>query len=337
MIKVAINGFGRIGRLAFRAGIVADDIEIVAINAPDKTPAQLAYTVKYDSVHGRFQGTVEYDDNSITVNGKRVAVVGNRNPAELPWGEMGVEYVLECTGAFLTTEKAQAHLDAGAQVVVLSGPSKDDTPMFVCGVNLDKYTPDIKVVSNASCTTNCLAPLAKVINDNFGIVEGLMTTVHASTATQAIVDGFPKKKDLRGARSIYNNIIPASTGAAKAVGKVIPELNGKLTGMSMRVPTPDVSVVDLTVRLEKAATMDDIKAAMKAASEGSMKGVLEYVDDEVVSSDFRTDLHTSIFDAQAGISLNDHFVKLVAWYDNEWGFSNKMLDLTRHIDSVRNA
>ena len=337
MIKVAINGFGRIGRLAFRAGIVADDIEIVAINAPDKTPAQLAYTVKYDSVHGRFQGTVEYDDNSITVNGKRVAVVGNRNPAELPWGELGVEYVLECTGAFLTTEKAQAHLDAGAQVVVLSCPSKDDTPMFVCGVNLDKYTPDIKVVSNASCTTNCLAPLAKVINDNFGIVEGLMTTVHASTATQAIVDGFPKKKDLRGARSIYNNIIPASTGAAKAVGKVIPELNGKLTGMSMRVPTPDVSVVDLTVRLEKAATMDDIKAAMKAASEGPMKGVLEYVDDEVVSSDFRTDLHTSIFDAQAGISLNDHFVKLVAWYDNEWGFSNKMLDLTRHIDSVRNA
>lgn len=337
MIKVAINGFGRIGRLAFRAGIVADDIEIVAINAPDKTPAQLAYTVKYDSVHGRFQGTVEYDDNSITVNGKRVAVVGNRNPAELPWGELGVEYVLECTGAFLTTEKAQAHLDAGAQVVVLSGPSKDDTPMFVCGVNLDKYTPDIKVVSNASCTTNCLAPLAKVINDNFGIVEGLMTTVHASTATQAIVDGFPKKKDLRGARSVYNNIIPASTGAAKAVGKVIPELNGKLTGMSMRVPTPDVSVVDLTVRLEKAATMDDIKAAMKAASEGPMKGILEYVDDEVVSSDFRTDAHTSIFDAQAGISLNEHFVKLVAWYDNEWGFSNKMLDLTRHIDSVRNA
>ena len=337
MIKVAINGFGRIGRLVFRAAVVSDDIEVVAINAPDKTPAQLAYTVKYDSVHGRFNGTVESDDSSIIVNGKRVPIVGNRNPAELPWGEMGVEYVLECTGAFLTTEKAQAHIDAGAQVVVLSGPSKDDTPMFVCGVNLDSYTPDIKVVSNASCTTNCLAPLAKVINDNFGIVEGLMTTVHASTATQAIVDGFPKKKDLRGARSVYNNIIPASTGAAKAVGKVIPELNGKLTGMSMRVPTPDVSVVDLTVRLEKAATMDDIKAAMKAASEGPMKGVLEYVDDEVVSSDFRTDLHTSIFDAQAGISLNDHFVKLVAWYDNEWGFSNKMLDLTRHIDSVRNA
>ena len=336
MIKVAINGFGRIGRLAFRAGIVADDIEIVAINAPDKTPAQLAYTVKYDSVHGRFQGTVEYDDNSITVNGKRVAVVGNRNPAELPWGELGVEYVLECTGAFLTTEKAQAHLDAGAQVVVLSGPSKDDTPMFVCGVNLDKYTPDIKVVSNASCTTNCLAPLAKVINDNFGIVEGLMTTVHASTATQSVVDGF-SKKNWRLGRSIYNNIIPTSTGAAKAVGKVIPELKGKLTGTSMRIPSGDVSIVDLTVRLEKAASYDEICAAMKAASEGSMKGVLEYVDEEVVSSDFKTDAHTSIFDAKAGLALNDNFVKLMAWYDNEWGFSNKMLDLTRHMDKVRKA
>ena len=244
MIKVAINGFGRIGRLAFRAGIVADDIEIVAINAPDKTPAQLAYTVKYDSVHGRFQGTVEYDDNSITVNGKRVAVVGNRNPAELPWGELGVEYVLECTGAFLTTEKAQAHLDAGAQVVVLSGPSKDDTPMFVCGVNLDKYTPDIKVVSNASCTTNCLAPLAKVINDNFGIVEGLMTTVHADTATQEVVDGF-SKKNWRLGRGVHGNIIPTSTGAAKAVGKVIPELKGKLTGTSMRIPSADVSILSL--------------------------------------------------------------------------------------------
>ena len=269
MIKVAINGFGRIGRLAFRAGIVADDIEIVAINAPDKTPAQLAYTVKYDSVHGRFQGTVEHDDNSITVNGKRVAVVGNRNPAELPWGEMGVEYVLECTGAFLTTEKAQAHLDAGAQVVVLSGPSKDDTPMFVCGVNLDKYTPDIKVVSNASCTTNCLAPLAKVINDNFGIVEGLMTTVHADTATQEVVDGF-SKKNWRLGRGVHGNIIPTSTGAAKAVGKVIPELKGKLTGTSMRIPSADVSIVDLTCRLEKGATYDEICAAVKAASEGAM-------------------------------------------------------------------
>ena len=300
MIKVAINGFGRIGRLAFRAGIVADDIEIVAINAPDKTPAQLAYTVKYDSVHGRFQGTVEYDDNSITVNGKRVAVVGNRNPAELPWGELGVEYVLECTGAFLTTEKAQAHLDAGAQVVVLSGPSKDDTPMFVCGVNLDKYTPDIKVVSNASCTTNCLAPLAKVINDNFGIVEGLMTTVHADTATQEVVDGF-SKKNWRLGRGVHGNIIPTSTGAAKAVGKVIPELKGKLTGTSMRIPSADVSIVDLTCRLEKGASYDEICAAVKAASEGPMKGVIEYCEDEVVSSDFITDPHTSIFDAKAGL------------------------------------
>ena len=315
---------------------VADDIEIVAINAPDKTPAQLAYTVKYDSVHGRFQGTVEYDDNSITVNGKRVAVVGNRNPAELPWGEMGVEYVLECTGAFLTTEKAQAHLDAGAQVVVLSGPSKDDTPMFVCGVNLDKYTPDIKVVSNASCTTNCLAPLAKVINDNFGIVEGLMTTVHADTATQEVVDGF-SKKNWRLGRGVHGNIIPTSTGAAKAVGKVIPELKGKLTGTSMRIPSADVSIVDLTCRLEKGASYDEICAAVKAASEGPMKGVIEYCEDEVVSSDFITDPHTSIFDAKAGLALNDNFVKLMAWYDNEWGFSCKMLDLTRHIDKVRKA
>ena len=332
MIKVAINGFGRIGRLAFRAGIVADDIEIVAINAPDKTPAQLAYTVKYDSVHRRFNGTVEYDDNSITVNGKRVAVVGNRNPAELPWGEMGVEYVLECTGAFLTTEKAQAHIDAGAQVVVLSGPSKDDTPMFVCGVNLDKYTTDMKVVSNASCTTNCLAPLAKVINDNFGIVEGLMTTVHADTATQEVVDGF-SKKNWRLGRGVHGNIIPTSTGAANAV----PELKGKLTGTSMRIPSADVSIVDLTCRLEKGASYDEICAAVKAAAEGPMKGVIEYCEDEVVSSDFITDPHTSIFDAKAGLALNDNFVKLMAWYDNEWGFSNKMLDLTRHIHSVRHG
>jgi len=340
MIKVGINGFGRIGSLAFRAAIKSDDIEVVAINAPGHPASHIAYCVKYDTVHGRFDGEVvgNDEDSTVTVNGKVVKVLSDksyRDATLIPWGELGVDYVLECTGVYLTKEKAQAHIDAGAKVVIMSGPAKDDTPMFVCGVNLDKYTKDMQFVSNASCTTNCLAPMAKVINDNFGIVEGLMTTVHASTATQAIVDGFPKKKDLRGARSIYNNIIPASTGAAKAVGKVIPELNGKLTGMSMRVPTPDVSVVDLTVRLEKAATMDDIKAAMKAASEGSMKGVLEYVDDEVVSSDFRTDLHTSIFDAQAGISLNDHFVKLVAWYDNEWGFSNKMLDLTRHIDSVR--
>ncbi len=335
-IKVGINGFGRIGRLVFRAGIVADDIEIVGINAPDKTPEQLAYTVKYDSVHGRFNGTVESDADSITVNGKRVPILNSRDPSVLPWGKLGAEYVLECTGAFLTTEAAQAHLDAGAQVVVLSGPSKDDTPMFVCGVNLDKYTPDIKVVSNASCTTNCLAPLAKVINDNFGIVEGLMTTVHADTATQSTVDNF-SKKNWRLGRTILGNIIPTSTGAAKAVGKVIPELKGKLTGTSMRIPSADVSIVDLTCRIDKAASYEEICAAMKAASEGPMKGVVEYVDDEVVSSDFIGDANTSIFDVRAGLSLNEHFVKLMAWYDNEWGFSNKMLDLTRHIDSVRHG
>ena len=335
-IKVGINGFGRIGRLVFRAGIVADDIEIVGINAPDKTPEQLAYTVKYDSVHGRFNGTVESDADSITVNGKRVPILNSRDPSVLPWGKLGAEYVLECTGAFLTTEAAQAHLDAGAQVVVLSGPSKDDTPMFVCGVNLDKYTPDIKVVSNASCTTNCLAPLAKVINDNFGIVEGLMTTVHADTATQSTVDNF-SKKNWRLGRTILGNIIPTSTGAAKAVGKVIPELKGKLTGTSMRIPSADVSIVDLTCRIDKAASYEDICAAMKAASEGPMKGVVEYVDDEVVSSDFIGDANTSIFDVRAGLSLNEHFVKLMAWYDNEWGFSNKMLDLTRQIDSVRHG
>ena len=335
-IKVGINGFGRIGRLVFRAGIVADDIEIVGINAPDKTPEQLAYTVKYDSVHGRFNGTVESDADSITVNGKRVPILNSRDPSVLPWGKLGAEYVLECTGAFLTTEAAQAHLDAGAQVVVLSGPSKDDTPMFVCGVNLDKYTPDIKVVSNASCTTNCLAPLAKVINDNFGIVEGLMTTVHADTATQSTVDNF-SKKNWRLGRTILGNIIPTSTGAAKAVCKVIPELKGKLTGTSMRIPSADVSIVDLTCRIDKAASYEDICAAMKAASEGPMKGVVEYVDDEVVSSDFIGDANTSIFDVRAGLSLNEHFVKLMAWYDNEWGFSNKMLDLTRHIDSVRHG
>ena len=342
MIKVGINGFGRIGSLAFRAAIKSDDIEVVAINAPGHPATHIAYCVKYDSVHGRFDGEVvgNDEDSTVTVNGKVVKVLSDkayRDATQIPWGELGVEYVLECTGVYLDKEKAQAHIDAGAKVVVMSGPAKDDTPMFVCGVNLDKYTADMQFVSNASCTTNCLAPITKVVNDNFGVVEGLMTTVHASTATQSIVDGFPKKKDLRGARSIYNNIIPSSTGAAKAVGKVIPELNGKLTGMSMRIPAPDVSVVDVTFRLEKAATYDEICAAMKAASEGPMKGILEYVDDDVVSSDFRTDPHTSIFDARAGIALNGNFVKLVAWYDNEWGFSNKMLDLTRHIDSVRKA
>ena len=342
MVKVGINGFGRIGKLAFRAAMKSDDIEVVAINAPGHPASHIAYCTKYDTVHGRFDGDVvgNDEDSTVTVDGKVVKVLSDkiyRDATLIPWGELGVDYVLECTGAYLTKEKAQAHVDAGAKVVIMSAPAKDDTPTFVCGVNLEEYTPDMQFVSNASCTTNCLAPIAKVVNDNFGIIEGLMTTVHASTATQSIVDAFPKKKDLRGARSIYNNIIPASTGAAKAVGKVIPSLKGKLTGMAMRVPTGDISVVDLTVRLEKSATMEEICAAMKAASEGSMKGVLEYVDDEVVSSDFRTDPHTSIFDAQAGIALNGNFVKLVAWYDNEWGFSCKMLDLARHIDKVRKA
>ena len=334
-IRIGINGFGRIGRLVFRAGIVRDDIEIVAVPAPGKKPEQLAYVVKYDTVHGRFNGSVDVVDGNLVVNGKTVKLLDSRDPAQLPWGELGVDYVLECTGKFLTKEAAQPHLDAGAKVVVLSGPSKDDTPMFVCGVNLDKYDPSMTVVSNASCTTNCLAPLAKVINDNFGIVEGLMTTVHAGTASQQVVDAF-SKKNWRLSRSCFDNIIPTTTGAAKAVGKVIPELKGKLTGMSMRIPSADVSIVDLTCRLEKGATMDEICAAVKAAVDGPMAGVMEYVDEEVVSSDFRTDPHTSIFDAKAGISLNPNFVKLVAWYDNEWGFSNKMLDLTAHIDSVRN-
>jgi glyceraldehyde 3-phosphate dehydrogenase len=336
-IKIGINGFGRIGRLVFRAAVTRDDIEIVGINAPDKTPEQLAYVVKYDTVHGRFNGTVECetgDSPALVVCGKRVPLLSSRNPAELPWGKLGAEYVLECTGKFLTKESVQPHLDAGAKVVVLSGPSKDDTPMFVCGVNLEKYTPDMQVVSNASCTTNCLAPLAKVINDNFGIVEGLMTTVHAGTASQSVVDGFDKK-NWRLGRSCFGNIIPSTTGAAKAVGKVIPALKGKLTGMSMRIPSADVSIVDLTCRLEKGASYDEICAAVKAACAGPMKGIMAYTDEEVVSSDFRTDPHTSIFDAKAGISLNDNFVKLVAWYDNEWGFSCKMLDLTAYIDSVR--
>ena len=336
MIKIGINGFGRIGRLVFRAAICADDIEVVAVNAPDKTPEQLAYTVKYDSVHGRFHGTVDCEGGenpALIVNGKRVALLNNRDAKLLPWGELGVEYVLECTGAFLTKEKAQDHLDAGAQVVVLSGPSKDDTPMFVCGVNLDAYTHDIKIVSNASCTTNCLAPLAKIINDNFGIVEGLMTTVHADTATQQVVDGF-SKKNWRLSRGVHGNIIPTSTGAAKAVGKVIPELNGKLTGMSMRVPTLDVSVVDLTVNLAKPAKYEEICAAMKAASEGELKGILGYTDEAVVSSDFLGDTRTSIFDADAGIALTDTFVKVVSWYDNEIGYSNKVLELIEHMYSV---
>ena len=332
-IRIGINGFGRIGRLVFRAGIVRDDVEIVAVNAPDKTPEQLAYATKYDSVHGRFNGTVEVVDGNLVVNGKNVKLLNSRDPSQLPWGELGVDYVLECTGKFLTKEAAQPHLDAGAKVVVLSGPSKDDTPMFVCGVNLDKYDPSMTVVSNASCTTNCLAPLAKVINDKFGIIEGLMTTVHAGTATQNVVDAF-SKKNWRLSRSCFENIIPSTTGAAKAVGKVIPELNGKLTGMSMRVPTLDVSVVDLTVKLAKPATYEDICKAMKDASEGELKGVLGYTDEEVVSSDFLGDSRTSIFDKKAGIALTDTFVKVVSWYDNECGYSNKMVELIRHMSAV---
>ena len=328
-IKVGINGFGRIGRMVFRASLNHPEIEIVGIN--DLCPADyLAYMLKYDTMHGQFQGTVESTENAIVINGKEIPVCAERNPADLPWGKLGAEYVVESTGLFLTQEKAQAHLEAGAKKVVMSAPSKDATPMFVCGVNLDKYTKDMKFVSNASCTTNCLAPLAKVINDNFGIIEGLMTTVHATTATQKTVDG-PSHKDWRGGRGASQNIIPSSTGAAKAVGKVLPELNGKLTGMAFRVPTPNVSVVDLTVRLEKAATYEQIKAAVKAAAEGEMKGVLGYTEDDVVSTDFNGEVCTSVFDAKAGIALNDNFVKLVSWYDNETGYSNKVLDLIAHI------
>ena len=333
-IKVGINGFGRIGRLVFRAGIVRDDIEIVAVNAPDKTPEQLAYVTKFDSVHGRFNGSVEVVDGNLVVNGKTVKVLGSRDPSQLPWGELGVDYVLECTGKFLTKESAQPHLDAGAKVVVLSGPSKDDTPMFVCGVNLDKYDTSMTVVSNASCTTNCLAPLAKVINDKFGIIEGLMTTVHAGTATQNVVDAF-SKKNWRLSRSCFENIIPSTTGAAKAVGKVIPELKGKLTGMSMRIPAPDGSIVDLTVSLAKETTYEEVCAAMKAACEGELKDVMAYEEQPIVSSDIIGETHSSIFDAQAGIALNGHFMKLCAWYDNEYGFTCNMMRLLAHIASVR--
>ena len=334
-IKVGINGFGRIGRMVMRCCMDHPNIEIVGVN--DLCPADyLAYMLKFDTMHGKFKGEVSSEGNNIVVNGKAIPVFAERDPANLPWAKVGAEYVIESTGLFLTKEKAAGHIAAGAKHVVMSAPSKDDTPMFVCGVNLDAYTPDIKIVSNASCTTNCLAPLAKIINDNFGIVEGLMTTVHADTATQEVVDGF-SKKNWRLGRGVHGNIIPTSTGAAKAVGKVIPELKGKLTGTSMRIPSADVSIVDLTCRLEKGASYDEICAAVKAASEGPMKGVIEYCEDEVVSSDFITDPHTSIFDAKAGLALNDNFVKLMAWYDNEWGFSCKMLDLTRHIDKVRKA
>ena len=332
-IKIGINGFGRIGRFVFRAGINCSDIEFLGINDPGMTPDYMAYMLKYDTMHGQFDGEISYTDDSIIVNGKEIKFYTKFNPAEIPWGELGVEYVVESTGLFLTKEKSQGHLDAGAKHVVMSAPSKDDTPMFVCGVNLDKYTSDMKFVSNASCTTNCLAPIAKVLNDNWGITDGLMTTVHSTTATQKTVDG-PSKKDWRGGRAAAGNIIPSSTGAAKAVGKVIPELNGKLTGMSMRVPTLDVSVVDLTVNLAKPAKYEEICAAMKAASEGELKGILGYTDEAVVSSDFLGDTRTSIFDADAGIALTDTFVKVVSWYDNEIGYSNKVLELIEHMYSV---
>jgi len=332
-IKVGINGFGRIGRLVFRAAQKMPQIEIVGIN--DLIDVDyMAYMLKYDSVHGRFEGDVEVKDGQLVVNGNAIRVTSEMNPADLKWDEVEAEYVVESTGLFLTKEKAQAHIDAGAKRVVMSAPSKDDTPMFVCGVNLDKYTADMNIVSNASCTTNCLAPVTKVLQDNFGIVEGLMTTVHATTATQKTVDG-PSKKDWRGGRGAGNNIIPSSTGAAKAVGKVIPELNGKLTGMAFRVPTADVSVVDLTARLEKPASYEDIKKAMKAASEGAMKGVLGYTEDAVVSQDFVGEVCTSTFDANAGISLNDNFVKIISWYDNEMGYSIKVLELILHMDTVK--
>ncbi len=331
-IKVGINGFGRIGRLVFRAAMTRNDIEIVGIN--DLIDVDyMVYMLKYDTMHGRFNGTAEAKDGKLIVNGQAIRVTAEKDPANLKWDEVGAEYVVESTGLFLTKEKAEAHIKAGAKRVVMSAPSKDDTPMFVMGVNNKEYKGQT-IVSNASCTTNCLAPLTKVINDKFGVIEGLMTTVHSTTATQKTVDG-PSMKDWRGGRTAAGNIIPSSTGAAKAVGKVIPELNGKLTGMSFRVPTLDVSVVDVTFRLAKEASYDEIKAAVKEASEGEMKGILGYTEEEVVSSDFLGDARTSIFDAKAGIALNKNFVKLVSWYDNEWGYSNKVLELIVHMNTVK--
>ena len=331
-IKIGINGFGRIGRLVFRAAVNNPNIEIVGINDLI-TPDYMAYMLKYDTIHGRFNGTVDYTENSLIVNGKSIRVTAEKDPANLRWSEVGAEYVVESTGLFLTKEKAAGHIKAGAKHVVMSAPSKDDTPMFVMGVNHETYTSDMQFVSNASCTTNCLAPVAKVLNDNFGITDGLMTTVHSITATQKTVDGV-SMKDWRGGRGASYNIIPSSTGAAKAVGKVIPSLNGKLTGMSMRVPTLDVSVVDLTVNLAKPAKYEEICAAMKKASENELKGILSYTDEAVVSSDFLGDTHTSIFDAKAGIALTDTFVKVVSWYDNEIGYSDKLLCLIERMYAV---
>ncbi|HEY8402847.1 MAG TPA: type I glyceraldehyde-3-phosphate dehydrogenase [Cytophagaceae bacterium] len=332
-IKVGINGFGRIGRLVFRAACKNPNIEVVGIN--DLVDVDyMAYMLKYDSTHGRFDGTIAVQDGKLVVNGNAIRVTAEKDPANLKWGEIGAEYVVESTGLFLTQETASKHIQAGAKRVVMSAPAKDDTPTFVMGVNNKSYKKEMTVVSNASCTTNCLAPVAKVLNDKWGIAEGLMTTVHAATATQKTVDG-PSMKDWRGGRGAYQNIIPSSTGAAKAVGLVIPELKGKLTGMAFRVPTPDVSVVDLTCKLAKPASYEDIKKAMKEASEGELKGILGYTEDEVVSNDFIGDPRTSIFDAKAGISLNETFVKVVSWYDNEWGYSNKVVELIQYMDTVK--
>ena len=330
-IKIGINGFGRIGRLVFRAAMAKDNVEVVGIN--DLISVEyMAYMLRYDTMHGQFKGTIEVKDGNLVVNGQSIRVTAEKDPANLKWNEVGAEYVVESTGLFLTKEKAEAHIKAGAKRVVMSAPSKDDTPMFVMGVNNDTYKGEA-IISNASCTTNCLAPIAKVLNDKFGMVEGLMTTVHSTTATQKTVDG-PSMKDWRGGRAASGNIIPSSTGAAKAVGKVIPSLNGKLTGMSLRVPTLDVSVVDLTCTLAKDATYDEICAAMKAASEGELKGILGYTEDAVVSSDFLGDPRTSIFDAKAGIQLSPRFVKVVSWYDNEWCYSNKVLELIEYTSKI---
>ena len=333
MIKIGINGFGRIGRLVFRSAVNRPNVQVVAIN--DLIDVEyMAYMLKYDSTHGRFNGTVEVKDGKLVVNGSTIRVTSEKSPANLKWDEVGAEYVVESTGLFLTKETAQGHIAAGAKRVVMSAPSKDDTPMFVMGVNHKSYKADMQFVSNASCTTNCLAPIAKVLNDKFGIAEGLMTTVHATTNTQKTVDA-PSAKDWRGGRAAAANIIPSSTGAAKAVGKVIPEMNGKLTGMSFRVPTVNVSVVDLTCRLEKGTTYEEIKSVIKNASENELKGILGYTEEAVVSSDFITDPRTSIFDADAGIMLNSNFVKVVSWYDNEWGYSNKVLEMIAHMDTVK--
>lgn len=331
-VKVGINGFGRIGRLVFRASMENPNVEVVAVNDPFIDLEYMQYMLRYDTVHGQFKGEISIEGDKLIVNGHKIAVFGAKDPSEIPWSEAGADYVVESTGVFTTTEKASAHIKGGAKKVIISAPS-NDAPMFVMGVNQNKYSSDMTVVSNASCTTNCLAPLAKVIHEKFGIVEGLMTTVHATTNTQKTVDA-PSNKDWRGGRAASGNIIPSSTGAAKAVGKVIPELNGKLTGMAFRVPTLDVSVVDLTCRLEKSASYDDICKVIREASENELHGILGYTEDEVVSSDFIHDSRTSIFDAKAGISLNNNFVKLVSWYDNEWGYSNKVVDLLEYMAKV---